>query len=799
VPHKIIALALFSGCLYAAPPCPAGMPLGAIQLALKRADPTSLPINRINRIEEGDEILYAPVLKPNEKRGGSVALVLVSSRPDHDFVILESKDADKPAQWKAPFQASLAVYVYGPSGLSTRKLKGFLSKDQELIAQLADYAEKTAQTEAVLQAIATYDTAGHTESLGAALQGFAGQYGISNKIDRNAPMNEQTLAALRTLNPALSAYDPISPSGAQRLSQTAGLAATVAGMFLGSTVGLAAGSTAMALNLKTLMFPDTDFRSAYSGSSKADSVALCTTREPQKSRKRIGYLWALRIPDTDAPPLKIEEPNHLPQGMKTLVRLNVPDPQWKFVSRVRNWALQPENGDPVAVPVNAVADQRSIEVNVGASGTPEGKYKLVGLWDWDPVRADGDIFIEPLGEFSGARITPDSQNRMQEHSGKQLITLEGADFEFLNKAEIVRSGDKYASPAAVPFTLPLGPGRGPQNTVELQIDTTNLIAGEYTLLLYQRDGKRHKLDMKVLLAPPKLNGLPLTINQGEADSEVVLEGEGVDRITDVASEGLQIDLGAADAQAQRRIAHVRQTRTLSEGTGMNLRVSVKDYAQPLIFANALLVAGPKPRIQEASPSLPTDLQIGLHSGELPAGVHLGIMMRVAHAGPEPAIELGCKDSNESRIKVQAGSEKSGIKLQAIQAGSLFLSLDPGLWPNGCSLAAILHSKNAGKSDPIELGRIIRLPHIDKFQLTDEPAGEGNYIGILTGNDLELIGQVGWTADSGKPVVGLPVPIVGEGAKQSLKVQLAWPSPTPRAPLFVWFRGEDQGRPTTIRQ
>jgi hypothetical protein len=775
------------------------MPLGSIQLTLKRADPASLPINRINRIEEGDEILYAPVLKSNEKRGGSVAIVLVSSRPDHDFVILESKDADKPAHWKVPFRASLAVYVYGPSGLSARKLKGFLSKDQELIAQLADYAEKTAQTEAVLQAIATYETAGHTESLGAALQGFAGQYGISNKIDRNAPMNEQTLAALRTLNPALSAYDPISPSGAQRLSQTAGLAATVAGMFLGSTVGLAAGSTAMALNLKTLMFPDTDFRSAYSGSAKADAVALCTTREPQKSRKRIGYLWALRIPDAGAPPLKVNEPNHLPQGMKTLVGINVPDAQWKLVSRIRDWALQPEHGPPVAVPVNAVTDQRAIEVNVGASGVPEGKYTLTGLWDWDPVRAEGDIFVEPFGKFTGARITPDSQNRVQEHSGKQLITLEGADFEFLNKAEIVRSGDKYASPSAVPFTLPRGPGRGPQNTVELQIDTANLIAGDFTLILYQRDGKPNKIDMKVLLAPPKLNGLPLTINQGEASTEIVLAGDGVDRITDVAADGLQIELGSFDAQQQRRIGRIRKAGELAEGAALDLRVSVKDYARPLVFANALQVAGPKPRIQEASPSLPTDLQIGLRSGELPAGVHLGIMMRVVHAGPEPAIELGCKDSNESRIRVQAGSEKSGIKLQAIQAGSLFLSLDPGLWPNGCSLTAILHNKSAGKSDPIDLGRITRLPHIDKFQLTDETAAEGAYIGILTGSDLELIGQVGWTADSGKPVVGLPVPIVGEGAKQSLKVQLTWPSPTPRAPLFVWFRGEDQGRPTIVRQ
>ena len=88
--------------------------------------------------------------------------------------------------------------------------------------------------------------------------------------------------------------------------------------------------------------------------------------------------------------------------------------------------------------------------------------------------------------------------------------------------------------------------------------------------------------------------------------------------------------------------------------------------------------------------------------------------------------------------------------------------------------------------------VIRLPSIESFKLTDEAAGEGEYFGVLTGADLELIGQVGWNAESGKPIEGLPVPIVGEGAKQSLKVRLSWPSPTPHAPLFVWFRGEDAG-------
>ena len=187
-----------------------------------------------------------------------------------------------------------------------------------------------------------------------------------------------------------------------------------------------------------------------------------------------------------------------------------------------------------------------------------------------------------------------------------------------------------------------------------------------------------------------------------------------------------------------------------------------------------------------------------YGGKLPAGIVMGIMMRVTSAGSSPAISLSCHGSQAESVRVQAGAEKDGVKLQLIQADTLFLSLDPGAWPTGCALTSVAHNKRSGSSDPFELGRVLRLPSIESFRLTDEEAGEGDYYGVLTGRDLELIGQVGWNAESGKPVAGLPVPIVGEGAKQSLKVRLPWPSPVPHSPLFVWFRGEEQGRATKLR-
>lgn len=778
------------------------MPLGAVSLTVKRTEKTPpIPLSRINQIEEGDQILYSPSLRPNEKREGRVTVVLVAAKPSvgeaNNFAILEAKDARKTATWNSPFRASLAVYVYGPAGLSTKKLKGFLVNDQELIAQLADYAEKTAQTEAVLQAVSTYETSGSTETLGAALQGFARQYGASNKIDRNAPLNDQTLAALRSLNPALSAYDPISPSSTQRISQTAGLAATVAGLFLGSTVGLAAGGTALGINMKTLLFPDTDFRSAYTQPWRPDAVALCTSREPVQSRKRIGYLWATRLPDTAVPAMAIEGPNHLPAGLKTPLKLNLARADAKLVSRARDWKLKGTDGKAFAVPATPLPDASSIELNLSDLKLPAGGYSLTGSWDWESFEVAGKVFVDELGTFGKVGLTPESQNRLRQHSGKQIVTLTGADFQFVEKLVIVRRGDKYDSPAPVPFSLPKGRREGPQDALEMQVDTTNLGAGAYELMLYQQDGKSQDVAVRVLPDPPKLTSLPLTLHEDQREAAIVLEGEDLQRITGLSADGVGFKLDPSGPLTDRRSVQMRQLAPLPKGTTLDLRLSVEGYAAPIVLAGALQVAGQRPKILEARPSLPASLPIALRPGELPAGLQIGIMMKAGAAGPQPAVRLQCRDSASPPVRIQMGRDKDGIKLQFMQEDSFFLSLDPGSWPGGCVLLATLET-GAGRSEPFELGRVIRLPLIEKFELTNESAGEGSYTGILTGRDLELIGQVGWDASTPQSISALPAPIAGEGAKQSLRVRLPWPSPAPHSPLFVWFRGESEGRSTTVR-
>jgi hypothetical protein len=130
---------------------------------------------------------------------------------------------------------------------------------------------------------------------------------------------------------------------------------------------------------------------------------------------------------------------------------------------------------------------------------------------------------------------------------------------------------------------------------------------------------------------------------------------------------------------------------------------------------------------------------------------------------------------------------------------LFLSLDPGaVGQSGCTLTAVIEVESLGKSDAFTLGKVVRLPRIENFSMTDEKSTDG-FFGNLRGFDLETIEKTGWEARTGVSVAELPRPIPGEGAKQILRVVMPWPSPSPKAPLFVWLRGESEGRATKVTQ
>jgi len=68
---------------------------------------------------------------------------------------------------------------------------------------------------------------------------------------------------------------------------------------------------------------------------------------------------------------------------------------------------------------------------------------------------------------------------------------------------------------------------------------------------------------------------------------------------------------------------------------------------------------------------------------------------------------------------------------------------------------------------------------------------------LKGFDLETIERAGWDARAGVGVAELPRPVAGEAARQTLRIAVPWPSPSPKAPLYIWLRGESEGRATKV--
>src|SRR5580658_582909 len=242
--------------------CPGGAALGRIELTATRAagrGPRS--IQTVNQILSGDTISYRPInIVSPERKKVRIALLLVPS-DGSKIVVFDPQPGDKPGSWKAPFRAQLASLVWGPQGLDKAKVSNLVTKNDELIGQLADYAAKTEETQALIQAITQEQTLATGEAVDSAVAGFAGKY-PSTKLDRSQPTDVQLGVLIHGVNPSLSAYDPLASDPQQQAAQSAGLAAAVAGLFFGNGVGLAATGGAVLVNLHSLLFPHTQFLSA---------------------------------------------------------------------------------------------------------------------------------------------------------------------------------------------------------------------------------------------------------------------------------------------------------------------------------------------------------------------------------------------------------------------------------------------------------------------------------------------------------------------------------------------------------
>ena len=112
----------------------------------------------------------------------------------------------------------------------------------------------------------------------------------------------------------------------------------------------------------------------------------------------------------------------------------------------------------------------------------------------------------------------------------------------------------------------------------------------------------------------------------------------------------------------------------------------------------------------------------------------------------------------ARVKGQLGSTSpAGIHC--------FSRLIPGsLSASDCSLAVVVTNRASGSSDPYSLGRVVRLPRIERFVLTSKRLGESLYEGVLTGGATASYCESGLEREERFSRGGHPHPLPGRPQK-----------------------------------
>jgi hypothetical protein len=770
---------------------------------------TALPLSSVNIVGPGEKLRYEPVKVPDElKSKGRVSVLIVPANDTSakSLKVLGAQPVDAPAEWIVPERASAVGVIFGPHGIDSKKAAALVEKHPEIVTKLADYAEQSSRVEAMVQTLSDYEkSTPDSRSLQSTLQSFSAQYGLQlPALDSKTASSQQALTLLRALAPAAQISDPIA-SPSDMASKTGSVAGPLAASYFGTPVALAIGGAALVESLRTSLFPPTDFRSAFAQPATSDGMNLCTAKaQDSKTRARIDYLWMSRPSNENAPTVSLNGDDDLPLGTASTVTVSTATvAQLASLSRARDWQLV-SNGHAATIPVKIIAGTTSdtLALDLSQAKLPAGEYELAAKWDWMPFDVKGKIDLHPLGKIENVKIAPDSQDALVSGAGPVKVDLTGTDFEFVDSVSLLAGADKSKKAIPLSVNLPNGKEQGDQETMETQIDTASLAPGRYSLAIKQVNGATGDVSFTIHPPNPELAQTPLRVNVGEPQQNLVLHGNHLERIQQITSRDAEWKLSPVAkglSDLSERGATVRLAPSARKGDRVDAALVVADLHKPLELTSVLSVAGPRPEILGATKSFAAQSDVELRESEIQAGASASFGLKVQNVDSHPGIELACQSADDTRKKVvlMAGDKTDSAEFDSSGEGSLFLSVDPGaIGASGCELTAQITEPDTGTSDPFSLGRVIRVPHIDQLTMTDEKIGSFSYAATLTGQDLQLVQKAGWSTSAGDPVLGIPTPAPGHPQEQTLKISLPWPPPSPKAPLYIWLRGENQGRRTT---
>ena len=789
--------------------CAAGKAVTAFHLLvepLKGGD--ALPVEAVNVLEPGEKLKYEPVDTEAKAKGpGRVTILLASASGANagQIEVLEAKPSSVMEEWTVPARATVVGLVYGPDGFSEHKIDNLVKKNPEMVLKLTDYVEQTSKMEALVGVLSKYQqSAPGTSNLQASLTEFSSQYGVAMPTVTGETSDEQAEDLIHAVNPAFS-NDPLAQTSLT--AQSTGVAASVATFFMGPQFGIVAGGTALLGELHTLMFPRAEFRAAFAQPQPSSGMDLCTGKPPAaaKEHTRVAYLWAIPVPNSEAPSMRLAGTIHIPNGWKSTIDVTCATvSQLRLVPRVREWQLVSPMMDAVVPAKVTIGSQKdSLALDLTHTRLPAGKYRLVARWDWNSV-AIGDVDLMDFGNYATAKISDASRDQLITGAGSVTLQLIGPDFEFVDGVMLLRATRRDPLSTKLTFDLPQGEAGGLQQSMTADIDTTHLQAGSYLLQLSQLNGKTQEIPLTVHPVNPVLDGLPIRVNLGQAQQDIDLHGTSLDHIEKITTEDAEWVLSAPSANSpgsSEREAVIHLSPKAKKGSLIDAEVFVDGLAQPLEIPAFLRVAGPRPKILSASKSFAGGQGIDLHDKEIPANTEVSFAIQGEHFDSRARLHLACASPDDTlqELNLAPGERNAGNQLDFAGDGTLFLAVSAGsVGESGCELMATLTEADTGTSDPYLLGTVIRLPRIDNFSLTDEKLGGSLYAGILTGEDLQTIAKTGWDAKSPQPVQAIPTPVPGQPREQTLKIALPWPPPSPHAPLYIWLSGETEARATSIK-
>ena len=741
-----------------------------------------LPVRSINNIAANSKITYEPIQLPDSlKKNGKLAIVALPADPDQraaqGAMVLEPKPAGTTGEWIAPFRIGTMLIAFAPQGLDEKRIANLVSRDEELIDDLARYAERTVDLENTIEALTVLDAEDDEDAANQPPQ-----------VIGSTPLEQALFTLTRALNPTGTYFNPLSSGPTVGPQTRSGLAA---GLFFENAGGLFPGGGALSM-AKTWLLPDSEFRTVYAESAAGDGLTLCAQKTLSRSRNKMVYLWGYQLNNASAPKFTQGLDKTVPVGTRSSISLKTANRQdWALLNRVREWTLLSTSSNrEIPVKVRSTSARGWAEIDPGKTTIEPGNYKLKGRWDWETVQVDGTWRIAAPGDLAKARLTSESAARLVEKQGMAPAELEGTDFQFVERVSLKRAGKLGAINTPLEFRLPDGFRAGPQNRLELEINTDTFHAGSYLLAVQQSSGKSQDIPLQIAPVPPRISNLPIRVNLGETQPQrVTLRGSGLDRLgsTFDTPEGLRVQM--LDGSDIERDAVVTLAAALKPGSRVRAGGGL-----------AFQVAGPKPKITAAAATTSEDPPAALREGELLAGSQVSFTLKADNVEAPASLVVDCAEPARSlgALKIRLGERKTGVKFDSVgAAGGFYAAFDPGVVGQpGCSLTAMIESEAAGQSAPFGLGRVVRLPRIESLVWTEEKTAQG-YVGILRGTDLELIDKAGWEGQAGVSVSGAPRSVDRE--MQSLRVALPWPPPSPLAPVSIWLRGDSQGRKCVIRK